>query len=114
MKLKKKIIFFDIDNTICKTKGSNYANSKPKKKIIKLINELHKCNTIVLFTSRYMGRYNSNKTKVLKKYKTTYKQLKKWDLKFNKLIMGKPRYDYFFDDKAYNTKDKIFKNLLKK
>ena len=32
MKLKNKTIFFDIDNTICKTVGSNYALSKPKKK----------------------------------------------------------------------------------
>ncbi len=31
--MEKKFIFcFDIDNTICKTVGSDYKNSKPKKK----------------------------------------------------------------------------------
>ena len=35
---KKKLIFcFDIDNTICTTKKSNYTKSKPNKKIINLI-----------------------------------------------------------------------------
>jgi len=113
MKLKNKIIFFDIDNTICKTVGSNYALSKPKKKMIKLINALYEENTIIFYTARYMGRYNSNKNKVLKKFNLTKTQLKKWNLNFHKLIMGKPRYDFFFDDKAFNTKDLLLKKLLK-
>lgn len=112
MKLKNKKIFFDIDNTICVTVGSKYSHSKPKKKIINLINQLYKDNTIVLYTARYMGRYNSNKKKVLKKFKTTENQLRKWKLNFHKLIMCKPRYDIFFDDKAYNTKDKFLQNLI--
>ena len=37
---EKKIICFDIDNIICKTVKNNYKNSKPNKKIIKLINSL--------------------------------------------------------------------------
>jgi histidinol phosphatase-like enzyme len=113
MRLIKKKIFFDIDNTICVTKGSDYKNSKPKKNIIKLINKLYEKNEIVFYTSRYMGRYNSNKSKVLKKYSLTFNQLKKWNLKFDKLIMCKPRYDILIDDKAYNNKDKIIKKLLK-
>tara|TARA_B110000008_G_C16879301_1_gene528182 strand:+ start:432 stop:782 length:351 start_codon:yes stop_codon:yes gene_type:complete len=113
MKLIKKTIFFDIDNTICVTKGSDYKNSKPKKKIIKLINKLSEKNKIVFYTSRYMGRFKSNKTKVLKKYSLTFKQLKEWNLKFDKLIMCKPRYDILIDDKAFNNKDKIIKKLLK-
>ena len=47
-----------------------------------------------------MGRYNSNKSKVLKKYSLTFNQLKKWNLKFDKLIMCKPRYDILIDDKG--------------
>ena len=30
------IFCFDIDNTICKTKGTNYKNAKPHKDIIKI------------------------------------------------------------------------------
>ena len=33
-------------------------------------------------------------------------------IKFHKLIMGKPNFDYLFDDKAYNTKEKFFKNII--
>lgn len=113
MRLIKKKIFFDIDNTICVTKGSDYKNSKPKKNIIKLVNKLYEKNEIVFYTSRYMGRYNSNKSKVLKKYSLTFNQLKKWNIKFDKLIMCKPRYDILIDDKAYNNKDKIIKKLFK-
>ena len=29
--MKKKIICFDIDNVICKTKTNEYSKSKPKK-----------------------------------------------------------------------------------
>ena len=32
-------------------------------------------------------------------YKLTKKQLKNWNLKYHKLIMGKPSYDVFIDDK---------------
>ena len=38
--LKKKIICFDIDGVICTTDKSNYHKAKPKKKVIKLINNL--------------------------------------------------------------------------
>ena len=38
---KIKVICFDIDNTICRTNGSNYKNSKPIIKNIKYINHLY-------------------------------------------------------------------------
>jgi len=106
-KLKKKLTFcFDIDNTICKTKGSDYKKSKPKKKNIDSINRLYKKGYIVkIFTSRFMGRTNSNST-IAKKlgYKNTFRQLKKWGLMFDVLIMGKPRFDIYIDDKNLGYK----------
>ena len=106
-KLKKKLTFcFDIDNTICKTKGSDYKKSKPKKKNIESINRLYKKGYIVkIFTSRFMGRTNSNST-IAKKlgYKNTFRQLKKWGLMFDVLIMGKPRFDIYIDDKNLGYK----------
>ena len=113
MPIIKKIICFDIDNTICFTKGSEYSSSKPKKKIIKLIIKLYENNTIILFTSRYMNRYNGNLKLVYKKKKITEKQIRSWNLKYHKLIMGKPIYDFFIDDKAFNNKEKFFKDLIK-
>jgi len=104
---EKKIICFDIDNIICKTVKNNYKNSKPNKKIIKLINSLfEKGHKIKIFTARYMGRNNDNVSKAKKQgYNLTKKQLKRWNVNYHKLIFGKPSYDIFIDDKdmGYDT-----------
>ena len=112
MVLKRKIICFDIDNVICKTSKSNYKNSKPIPEAIKKINQLYsKKYNIILFTSRFMGRTKDNRFKAKKLgYKLTKKQLSIWGVKYNKLIMGKPSYDYFVDDKSFNN----FRELMKK
>ena len=103
MKYKKKykIFCFDLDNTICKTKKSNYKRSIPIKKNIILINKLkEKGNYIKIFTSRFMGRNNESVIKAKKQgYNFTRNQLIRWNVKFDKLIFGKPSYDVFIDDK---------------
>ena len=113
--MKKKIFCFDIDNTICKTIGKNYKSSKPKKEIIKIINKLYeKGHTIKIFTARYMGRNNDNiKIAYKQGYKKTYTQLKKWKIKFDILIMGKPSFDLIIDDRALGYKKKLIKDLKK-
>ena len=90
---------------ICKTKNSNYKNSKPIKKNINFINKLYdEGNYIKLFTSRYMGRFNEDVKKAKKVgFKFTEKQMLNWKIKYHKLILGKPSYDYFIDDKAFNS-----------
>ena len=104
----KKIICFDIDNIICKTVNNRYINSKPNMKVINLINSLfEKGHTIKIFTARFMGRNNENITKVKK-------QLKKWNLKYYKLIFGKPSYDIFIDDKAMGNEKSWYTKLKKK
>lgn len=97
-----KILCFDIDNVICKTKKNNYKNSKPNKRAIKKINQLYDQGYIIkIFTSRYMGRNNENVSKAKKKgYKMTINQLKKWKIKYHRLIFGKPSFDLFIDDRA--------------
>lgn len=112
----KKIFIFDLDNTICKTKKNFYSNSKPKKNIIKKINQIKKNgHTVKIFTSRYMGRNNENSINVTKKfYGKTLKQLKSWGLQFDELLMGKPSYDYFIDDKSYNISSDNAKRIIKK
>ena len=112
--MKKKILCFDIDGIICKSYKGNYKKSKPILKNISLINNYFKeGHFIKIFTSRYMGRNNEN-VKLAKKrgLKLTIMQFKEWNVKYHKLIMGKPSYDYFIDDKAFNsTKD--FKKKIK-
>lgn len=110
---KKKIFCFDIDNTICYTKKSNYHSSKPIKDMITIINSLflngHK---IKIFTARHMGRNKDDSKKISVNVKLkTKKQLKMWGVKYHELIFGKPSYDIIVDDKSilYNKKKTIIK-----
>lgn len=118
LKNKKKIICFDIDNVICRTHKNDYTKSKPIKKTINLINYLYKKGYFIkIFTSRFMGRNNENVNKAKKNgYKLTINQLKKWNIKFHTLIMGKPSFDIYIDDKAFgfnkNWQEK-FKKMIK-
>ncbi len=114
--MKKKIFCFDLDNTICKTNGSDYDKSIPIIPVINLINRLFKKkNKIIIFTARYMGRNKENSKLVKKKYyQKTYKQLKKWNLKFDELIMGKPTFDVIIDDKSFDFNKKWVEKFKKK
>lgn len=105
-----KIYCFDLDGVICKTNRNDYKNSKPITKAINKINSLYlNGHKVIIFTSRYMGRNNDNANLAKKQgYEFTFKQLKKWKLKFHKLIFGKPSYDFIIDDKSIN-----FKNWIK-
>ena len=112
----KKIICFDLDNTLCVTEESHYKNSKPIKKNIKFVNFLkRKGFYIKIFTSRFMGRNNENARLALQLAKSlTKKQLTKWNVKYDELIFGKPSYDIFIDDKSLNYKKNWIKDLRSK
>ena len=100
IKKKKQTICFDIDNVLCTTKNSKYRNSKPKTQVVRKINKLYSDgHKIIFFTSRFMGRTNNNTKKAYSMgFKLTTNQLKKWKVKYHKLIMGKPSYDLIIDD----------------
>ena len=102
MKIKKKIICFDLDNTLCSTKKNLYEFSKPKKKNIKIVNQLYdKGFYIKIFTARYMSRSNENSKKAkIRGYDQARKQLELWNVKYNELIFGKPSFDLYIDDKS--------------
>jgi CMP-N,N'-diacetyllegionaminic acid synthase len=108
-----KKICFDIDGVICKTLKSNYELSKPDYKAIKIINKLYdNGNYIIIFTARYMGRNNQKISKAKKQgYKLTFNQLKKWNVKFHKLIFGKPSYDIIIDDRSFSYSSNWKKKL---
>jgi hydroxymethylpyrimidine pyrophosphatase-like HAD family hydrolase len=116
--MNKKIICFDLDNTLCKTEGNFYKNSKPIKNKILLVNKLYDKGYIIkIFTARFMGRSNENIKKATKLgYNFTKIQLRKWGVKYHKLIFGKPSYDLFIDDKNLNFEknwDKKIVDILK-
>ncbi len=110
-----KIICFDLDNTLCKTLKNNYHKSTPIKKNINILNKLYESGYVIkIFTSRFMGR-SKDKSSLAKKmgYKLTVSQLKKWNVKYHKLILGKPSYDLIIDDKGYGYDNKWSNKLLK-
>ena len=111
--MKKKIICFDLDGVICETKKDHYEKSVPNKKIIKSINNLYEKDFFIkIFTARFMGRNKENVNKARKQgYIFTKRQIKSWGLKFHELIMGKPSYDIYIDDKCYNVKDNWKKKI---
>lgn len=97
------IYFVDIDNTICHTyKDENdnwdYIRSQPIKYRIDIINRFYdKGNTIIYWTSR------GNSTGI-DWYNHTVQQLQEWGCKYHDVRLGKPTYDYWIDDKAFNDK----------
>ena len=61
-----------------------------------------------------MGRNKENIIKAKKqRYKITLKQLKKWDVKYHKLIFGKPSFDLFIDDKTLFFKNNWYRFIDK-
>ena len=114
--MKKKIICFDLDNTIFKTRKNHYKSSKPIKKNLDFVNLLlDKGFHIKIFTARFMGRSKENKKIAEKKgYKFTKKQLNYWGLKHHELIFGKPSFHYIIDDKSLFYKKNWIPELKRK
>jgi hypothetical protein len=100
-----KVIYVDIDETICTTptnKGErNYKLSSPIKENIDKINSLYDLgHTIVYWTAR------GSRTQI-DWYDVTYQQLNTWGAKFHELRTDKPFYDIFIDDKGFRIEENI-------
>jgi len=95
-----KVIYVDIDETICNRESStdfgtthDYTKAKPIQNNIDKINQLYdQGNTIVYWTAR--GTATG-----LDWREVTEKQFSKWGVKYHELKFGKPNYDLFIDDK---------------
>ena len=87
----------DLDNTLCFTEKSDYENSVPILERIRYVNELKKQgNHITIWTARG-GRTGIDHREL------TLKQLKEWNVEYDDLLMGKPDYDIYIDDKSFNV-----------
>jgi hypothetical protein len=95
-----KIIYVDIDETICMTsKSRNYLDSQPIFENIEKINKLYEeGNTIVYWTAR-------GSRKQIDWAETTKEQLKRWGAKYHELRLDKPYYDLFIDDKTIRIEE---------
>jgi hypothetical protein len=92
------IIYVDIDETICRYEGlREYPAAVPIQEHIDKINQLYdEGNTIVYWTAR------GSKTKI-DWTDLTKKQLIQWGAKHHDVLLGKPHYDLYIDDKSINT-----------
>jgi hypothetical protein len=91
----------DIDNTICWTRRNaqgkwDYPNSTPFEERINRINDLYdEGHTIIYWTARGSGS-GIDWTELTKQ------QLDSWGCKYHEVRLGKPSYDIWIDDKAFN------------
>ena len=96
-------IFVDIDETICHTNGEkhlarDYTTAVPIMENIAAVNRLfNEGHEITYWTAR--GTVSG-----VDWYDTTKKQLEAWGAKHHNLILGKPAYDLYIDDKSINTR----------
>lgn len=100
-KLKpNSVIYIDVDETICRSPDvPDYSNSVPIVENIKKANALYdEGHTIVYWTAR------GALTKI-DWTDVTKKQFQKWGVKYHNLVLNKPAYDVFIDDKNINTDD---------
>jgi hypothetical protein len=92
-----KRYFIDLDNTLCKTLGSDYSNSSPIIERIEYVKDLKNAgNYIVIWTAR--GSKSGKDYRDL-----TVQQLTDWNVVYDELLMGKPDYDVYIDDKSFQV-----------
>lgn len=108
--MKKYII--DIDGTICTNTNGKYEDAIPFHERINKINKLYdEGNYIIYYTARGMTTYKENIDDVYKRwFLWTEHQLKKWNVKYHELKLGKMVYDFWIDDKGENA-DEFFKTI---
>lgn len=94
-------IFVDIDETIClNDEDRDYSNAKPILENIDKINRFFDLGHEITYWSARGTVTGINWEKI------TLNQFKKWNVKFNNLILGqKPDFDLLIDDKAINIAD---------
>lgn len=96
---QSKIIYVDIDGTIC-TVASDYKYAEPIYSHIEKVNKLFdEGNRIVYYTAR------GQKTKI-DWSELTKNQLNEWGCKYHELIMNhKPHYDLLICDKSIRIEE---------
>ena len=110
-------IVFDLDGVICELKkpSESYGEVKPKLDVIKLVNQLHSNGDyIIIHTGRHMRTCNGKVDEVIKKVgKITEDWLKKWNVKYDELIFGKPYADMYIDDLGltFESSEKITEKI---
>ena len=89
--------YIDLDNTLCYTINKDYKNATPIQQRINYVNQLKiEGHKIVVWTAR--GSASGVNYRQL-----TEEQLQKWNVQYDELLLGKPDYDIYIDDKSFNV-----------
>ena len=108
---EKKRFCFDLDETLVTLPliSGNYETVEPKHENIKFLNFLKSHgHYIIIYTARRMRTHKGNINKVIKDIKKiTIKQLKKFNIRYDELIFGKPYAHYYIDDLAINAYENL-------
>jgi histidinol phosphatase-like enzyme len=104
--IKMKVIYVDIDETICHRETSvdfgtthDYSKAKPIPENIEKINKFYdEGHTIVYWTAR-------GSRKQIDWFDLTAKQLSEWGAKYHELKTDKPFYDLFIEDKSLRIEE---------
>lgn len=92
-----KKYFIDLDDTLCINENSDYKNSLPIQERINYVNNLkNEGNEIVIWTAR-------GSTSGINHEELTLMQLNEWGVNYDRLLMNKPNYDIYIDDKSFNV-----------
>lgn len=94
------IYIVDIDNTICLTRKVDgkwdYPSATPLQYRVDMINQLYdEGHTIIYWTAR-------GTSTGIDWTELTKNQLDSWGCKYHEVRLGKPSYDVWIDDKAFN------------
>jgi len=100
------IYCFDIDNTICKTDGTDYENARPIWNAIWKIRECKEAgNEIKFYTAR--GTVSGIDYRAL-----TEGQLNSWGVPYDSLTFGKPAADRYIDNRAIAAQEWFAKQKM--
>ena len=99
--IEKKVIFVDIDETICFYDGveRRYKNAIPNYENINKINKFYEEGNHIKY---WTGRGAVSK---IDYYDLTKKQLSEWGAKYHELKADKPYYDLFVEDKSLRIEE---------
>ena len=110
----KKLVI-DLDDTISRTKNSDYDNSTPIVSVVEKIREYKSLGyDIIIYSSRNMRTYNRNVGEInVHTLPKMIKFLDKYSIPYDEIIVGKPwcgKGGFYVDDKAIRPSEFISKS----